>query len=237
MNRYSGETFVAYVDLSGMKALMQRGHEAAAAALRTFYQAGFDILSDPSVRVGDTVRKPVDGIFVSDCAILFSRMEAEREDAIEQLLAVLEVVKKLNLVMWARDHMLTTSVAYGPFAYEDRIELPNMTKNLLRGSAYLAAYLDNDGGRPKLEPGQCRILRESLPGTVLSALQDTGQKKGELRFIKATPLGRSQDSQLYYYWMARDEDDICDVDEQYRKAAQSKYECIRAMLHSRVDPR
>ena len=67
--------------------------------------------------------------------------------------------------------MLTTSIAYGHFRYQERIEFEGIEKNALYGSAYVSAYLDNDFGTPKIQPGQCRILVENLPNNICEEIQ------------------------------------------------------------------
>ena len=61
-NDFSGETFVAFMDISGFKELMKQGK--AINALDVFYEAGFDVLENSS---------HIEGIFVSDCGIVFAR--------------------------------------------------------------------------------------------------------------------------------------------------------------------
>ena len=60
---YHGNTFVAFIDISGFKAMME-DRERARDALSSFFQTGYPVLKEQ--RNVDEYRR-VDGLFVSDC--------------------------------------------------------------------------------------------------------------------------------------------------------------------------
>ena len=160
LEEFHGETFVAFVDISGFKALM-KNTEKAYKALDRFYQIGYNSLRSASNKNN---RNRVDGIFISDCGILFSRFNDQYHENVnfqthqDELKNLLNIIKRISIEMIQNDLMLTTSIAYGKFDYHERIDFSGIEKNLLLGNAYLDAYLDNEVGKPKLNPGQCRIL-------------------------------------------------------------------------------
>ncbi len=184
----------------------------AARALHSFSQAGYDVLkplqSSPVV---------VQGLLVSDCAV-FLRGD-QPESAKERLYSLLGVVEKINRKLLQSNILITTSVAYGPFKYEERLEFPGIEKNPIYGNAYLAAFLDNEGGTPRLKPGQCRILTSGLP----PELSETG---GDLngRLVKA------KTKYLYFYWMLPDGSGVRDFKKRYNGADRSRYQGILDVL-------
>ena len=145
VKNFSGKTFVAFVDISGFKAMMNEDKSRATEALDKFYQIGYEVLQS---------YHKVSGIFISDCGVLFV---SQITSINEQLNTILEVVKTINQRMLYENFMLTTNIAYGDFSYQDRVEFNGISKNLLFGNAYLDAYSDNIS-KPKMEPGMCRIL-------------------------------------------------------------------------------
>ena len=153
VKNFSGKTFVAFVDISGFKVIMSEDKSQAVGALNKFYQIGYQVLQD--------YQNKVNGIFVSDCAVLFVTKNTSKD---EQLNILLEVVQKINKQMLEENFMLTTNISYGDFYYEDRVEFTGISKNLLLGSAYLEAYLDSIAN-PKIEAGMCRILSKNIEDT------------------------------------------------------------------------
>lgn len=186
---YDGKTFVAFIDISGFKGMMQN-RATAVAALDAFYQTGYDVLR--TQRVGPQV----DGLFVSDCGILFVRASTS---PVDDLTAILAVIEAINRRLLEASVMLTNSVAYGPFAYEQRLEFPGIRKDPIFGNAYLNAYLDNAGGIPKLRPGECRVVCEGLP----AALAVRG---GPSRL-----LVKGRRRHRYFYWMVTEQEQIAQV--------------------------
>ena len=172
---------------------MMTDGQRAVEALDHFYQAGFDIIRDTT---------SVNGFFFSDAGLLF----APGSDAPErQLESLLRVVRQLNEKMLEYNIMLTTSIAWGEFSYHNRIEFHGISKLSVYGNAYVAAYLDNGAGEPKLQSGQCRIIQKNLPPNVLET-------------IEQRELLRAEKAHHYYYWMLNDNQDIQIFQRRYKNA-------------------
>jgi hypothetical protein len=193
---FDGECFVAFTDISGFKEMMKRGPQAMQ-ALDCLYTSGYNAIQD---------NRSVNGFFVSDCGILFTR----EGDAIQQLQSMLHLVNRINRDILAQNIMLTTSVAWGHFSYHNRIEFPGVRKQATYGNAYIAAYLDSHTELPKISPGQCRIRREGLPDAVLQHL--SGDERSE-----------PSHKHFYYHWMVNDPEDIPDFTRLYNDSYTRKY--------------
>jgi len=212
LNSFDGDTFVAFIDISGFKELMRRNR--AFEALDSFYRNGYYQLQE-SRRCGERV----DGLFVSDCGVLFAR---DTSDHRQSLLSLLRVIKRMNQEMLHDGYLLTTSIAFGHFKYTQRIEFDGIEKNPVFGQAYLKAFLDVEKSTPKLQPGQCRIVNEGLPSDILNQVDDQGEDL--FQYI----LERSGDnSHLYFYWMLIDRAHAQRFEESYSEA---KYFGIRKIL-------
>jgi hypothetical protein len=142
---FNGETFVAFMDISGFKEMMKK-QDKAIRALDHFYRSGYSTLRR---------NNNVHGMFVSDCAILFAHNGNGTED---KLRSILTVIEQLNRDLLQHEIMLTTSISYGKFSYHQRLEFPGIEKNPIYGNAYVASFLDNEVGQPRIQPGQCRIV-------------------------------------------------------------------------------
>jgi hypothetical protein len=184
LRNFQGHTFVAYADIAGFKSMMSDGNRGAA-ALDAFYQSGYSvILHQPA----NGVR--VEGLFVSDCGILFV---SDPGPAPLQLETLLTNIESLNRRCFERAVSLTTSIAWGEFSYHERIEIPGIEKNPVYGNAYVAAFLDNESSSPKLYSNECRIVKRELP---LDALNLCTSSQG--------PVGsriRATSDHFYFEWM------------------------------------
>src|SRR5437868_13054406 len=118
---FSGHTFVAFTDIAGFKSMMSDGNRGAA-ALDTLYQSGFSVISHQPV---DNIR--VEGLFVSDCGVLFVR--GHQETNVRRFEALLRAIETLNRSCFDRAVSLTTSIAWGEFSYHQRIEISGIEKN------------------------------------------------------------------------------------------------------------
>jgi hypothetical protein len=194
---FDGPTFVAFTDICGFKEMMKR-EQRAIRALDQFYASGYSVLRDkPSVH----------GAFVSDCAVLFV---SNTDTPSTQLLSLLIAIEELNRKVLEHDIMLTTSIAYGRFSYHQRLEFAGIEKNPIYGNAYVSAFLDNETRQPRMQPGECRIVKNGLDNLVhnVDRLRDRGKH-------------------LYFYWMVENEADIGLFTERYANAYEQKY---RGML-------
>lgn len=218
ISNFNGETFVAFVDISGFKQLM-KDEKRAWRALDRFYSYGYEVIK----RDRQQNNIYVDGIFVSDSGILFVR---NCNNIIECLKAVLMVVKELNRRMLDNDFMLTTSIAYGHFKYQERIEFEGIEKNPIYGNAYVSAFLDNETGKPGIQPGQCRIVKQNLPNELIQSIEDSNNN-GILCMVKK----RDNDKEHYYfYWIVETPEEIEQFKKEYTDAYNLKYAGILKAL-------
>lgn len=182
--QFQGDTFVAFVDIAGFTSMMADGKRGAL-ALDAFYSAGYSVLhehrTDPVV---------VHGLFVSDCGILFVR--GLEHPASVRLASLCCVVQQIHGRTFKKAFHLTTSIAWGEFSYNERIEFPGIEKNAISGYAYMAAYADTKDS-PKLYPSECRIRRHGLPADVLDSCVD--------RQAPVFDLMRETPNHFYYEWM------------------------------------
>lgn len=208
VENYEGDTFVAFLDISGFKVLM-RDEQRALRALDRFYATGFWVLHGQN----NISNYRVDGFFVSDSGVLFVR-NGDGE-TVEQLESILRAVERINREMLNNDFMLTSSIAYGRFSYHGRLEFTGIEKNPIYGDAYVHAFLDNENGSPKIQPGQCRIIKRNLP-TFFDNL---------LSRRHSSILSRTKDSGKHYqfYWMVDSEQEIDEFEKQYNDAYDLKY--------------
>jgi hypothetical protein len=210
---YDGDTFIAFLDICGFKELM-RNPKKAWKALDRFYQYGYDVLRDQNHGY------KVEGIFVSDCGILFVRGQGQiTVQTSESLKSLLSMIKKINEGMSESDIMLTTSIAYGKFKYQKRIEFEGIEKNPIYGNAYISAFLDNESGKPRIQPGQCRIMKENLPEDVSSAIRQ--EQRNEIYNMISQRDGDAKHH--YYYWMVNHTDAIVRFEQDYKDAYNLKY--------------
>ncbi|HUT55219.1 MAG TPA: hypothetical protein VM658_17650 [bacterium] len=199
---FDGKTFLAFVDISGFKQLMKKRQDAIE-ALNVFYSKGYNIINDT---------KSLSGIMISDCAIIFVN---DQSISCEQSLKILlKAIDKLNreLLKCPNPIMLTTSIAFGEFNYRNKIEFARIIKNPIMGSSYIDAFYDNDSGKPRIQPGECRILIKNLPADI---------------DIHSFEKMKKTNKHWKYYWMVSSNDDIDEFEDAFNDSYQLKY---RGML-------
>jgi hypothetical protein len=189
VEQYQGKTFVAFTDIAGFKSMM--AEDRALKALDTFYSTGFSVLRNQPT---DCAYR-VDGFFISDCGVLFVR---GREDDVAsvRLESLCDIIRQIHRLTFEKAIQLTTSIAWGDFSYDERIEFPGIEKNPIYGNAYVAAFADNEGSTPRLYPSECRLLKKGLPEAVANSLS-LGGGDGFVGRIRETPY------HFYYEWMRR----------------------------------
>jgi len=196
VQNFSGQTFVSFLDISGFKDLMKDDRKALD-ALNELYQSGYNALFNA---------EGVEGFFVSDSGILFVRSGSIHE----RLTKIMSVIKRINRQMLSRDYMLTTSIAYGHFNYHDKLEFEGIEKNPIYGFAYVQAFLDNETGSPRIQPGQCRLVTRNIPA--------------ELDFSHADfSLFRQKGNHRYFYWNVDDANQIDAFEHEYNDSYRLKY--------------
>ena len=195
--RYENETLVAFVDISGFK-LMMKNSKDAESCLKAFYSSGFQILKEYR-----QVRPYINGIFVSDCGILFVDNDNNNYDKEVCVKNLLKIIEELNSRMIRHDIMLTSSISYGMFKHINLEEHKYIEKMPFYGDGYLKAYLNAEIEKPNMEPGQCRIAKKEIPEEFLSYFSPN------LRCVERGTLGlktineKYDDKFLYFYWMIK----------------------------------
>jgi hypothetical protein len=208
---FHGNTFVAFVDISGFKKMMKV--DRARLALDTFYQNGYGILSNQ-----DEDNCQVEGFFVSDCGILFVR-GIEQYGLPAGLQVLLESIDAFNRRMLnPNNYMLTSSIAYGYFEVRNMKEHGRIRKNPIYGDAYLQAVLDNENGIRRIKPGECRIIKGNEINSVLDEVM-----KSETRL-------KDIGEYYYFYWMTMNSS-IEEFQEDYKNAEDSQYSEILKVLN------
>lgn len=196
MDDFRGSAFVAFVDISGFKNMMNEDENKALKALDLFYKAGYNKLQ----QIKDKPTR-VEGVFVSDCGVLFTRKESDN-CVVNELKILLDVVGNLNKRLVLEGFLLTTSIAYGEFKYENRNGLDVMTKNAIYGNAYVKAFMDNESRNPKLLPGQCRIIKANLPEIATD-------------YLNSNDVIERKQNHYYYWWAAKNSEDMEIVNRAY----------------------
>ena len=112
--------------------------------------------------------------------------------------------------MLSENYMLTTSIAFGHFNYQGKIEFEGIEKNPVYGGAYVKAFLDNETGTPKLQPGQCRVCKDNLPQINLDQFD---------RLIEKSPNSKHYN----FYWNLDSELNIENFESKYKNSYSLKY--------------
>jgi len=208
LENIDGNAFVAFTDIAGFKKMLTDGNRAAK-ALDYFYNCGYDILN---------VNSLVKGLFVSDSGILIVPCNStDKMKLKDNLKALLKVIKELNIKMLDKNYMLTTSIAFGYFKYENRLEFPGISKDMMLGHAYLNAYLDNENKTNKLEPGQCRIVCDNYKDVDIEEISELIENEYVLEMAK-------QEKRIYFHWCLEKATDVKQLRTKYQNAKNSIYE-------------
>jgi len=218
---FEGETWVAFSDLCGTKAMYKENPDKAAEALDHFYN---------TVYVVQQVQNEISALVVSDCAIFWVHDAAEHRAMFQMLPTLLKQLKWLHRQMIEHNYLVRTTIAYGHFRYEQRIELPRLRKDMIIGGAYLDAYAAND----KVTPGGIVILRPPTQGEddtprpreTLDVQRAAGDFAGYLR-------ARRRQKQWEFVWWINTESDV-DSALQSRKMSkkQTVYQALIAFYNS-----
>ena len=214
MKNYMGDTFVAFIDISGFKELMRINQ--AEQALNVFYNAGYSTMENIPT---------LSGFFISDCGIIYNH--TSNQTNLTKLKDMLKAIKLINLEMIDNNYMTFSSVAYGEFNYRERYERDNITKNLIFGRAYLSAYLDIENGKPKIKPGQCRILKNDLPSDIVNIIQEMDSITNQELIIKEQ---RKDQNHFYFYWMLNNKNQISSFEDDFSNAYNLQYQGMLNVL-------
>jgi hypothetical protein len=220
MPEYEGNTYVGYLDISGFKQMMSDNREKAEHVLDGFYSTIYDNIYDANS--DDSKLDKFNAVVVSDCAVLFlSRQDSAGTndvDKIEGLSIILEIIRNMNrkFIDHCYPFMTTCPISYGYFHYENRREIDYIRKNCLRGQAYIDAFSDSESNEPRMQPSECRILKESLK----IALPDN----------PLFSLLKSKDKHYYFYWMLQDEQNVDSYEFSYKKTKEKMYDNLVRLL-------
>lgn len=214
LSSYRGKAFVAFVDISGFKKMMKQGDKAML-CLNDFYQIGYDIF-------GENHSGALEGLFVSDCGILIGKTgNSEYTDGgneVEVLSELLNLVKQLNVKMACKGYTLTTAIAYGDYAYGEKLELSNLEKTPIYGGAYVKAFLDSESEK-KLKQGECRIVLDDYSSQLESIIETLPDN------LKNLIVKRGRDNKhRYFYWQLNNANDIEKYDAEYKMSDDAVYD-------------
>lgn len=129
--KFKGETYVAFSDLCGFEDMM-KDPEKAYKALDHLFESVFEIQQN---------NRSVKALAVSDCVTAWVGSRHSRESRLKQ---ILRFVEDPNIRMASHRYLMRTTIAWGDFEYEERIQLHNLQKSMIRGGAYLSAYVNNN---------------------------------------------------------------------------------------------
>lgn len=213
---YKGNTYVGYLDISGFKQMMSDDSRKAEDVLEGFYSI---IYANVRCSNSDDSSIKFNAVVVSDCAVLFLSPHGAREgdvDQIEGLSKILAYVRNMNraFISHSKPFMATCSIAYGDFYYQNRKEIDRITKNCIRGQAYMDAFSDSESNEPRMQPSECRILKTIPKRTLRNALPNNPA------FSYLKPKGRH----YYFYWMLQDKRNIKKYETEYKQAKEMMYE-------------
>jgi hypothetical protein len=222
---YEGETYVAFLDISGFKKLMEKEDEAAR-TLDKFYQTIFNKIKalNRRARAPLTTSARVRSVVVSDSAIIFLNNLGLPQDKVRDLETILDFVGQVNqeLIGSTGPSIMTTcSIAYGSFKYKRKFEFGDVAKNYFIGWPYVKAFSDDEYGEPKIQPSQCRILKENL---------DLPQLPPRLPFS----LLETDNKYFYFYWMLKNQNDIVGFKARYKETLESVYRELIELLHDPI---
>lgn len=233
---YKGNTFVAFLDLSGFKKLMLKNRRKAEKSLGRFYNTIYSVGRDYNYyRTANNLLEVI-SIVVSDCSVIFpiikntKNKEMRKSRNINGLQSILTFIRHVNtqlfeIQMQLDDPLLTTcSIAFGEFKYENRIGLRQVRKNFFLGKAYLNAFFDSETESPKIRPGQCRLVKNDLD--FLSGLEKT--EGSVFSFLQPSR------KHYYFYWMLTTPKTLYNFKIDYKDACkirgQDKYDRIKNVI-------
>lgn len=230
---YEGETYVAYLDISGFKELMKNQNKAKR-ALGKFYSTVYDVGSRFCSRNTPGFLE-VNAVLFSDCAVLFSKNSKQPTaddtnpiaDNIAGLKSILSFIQQVNqaLILSRQEPIMTVcSIDYGEFKYEGRIEFTGIDKGFVIGKPFVNAFLDVEQGKPKIQPTECRLLIDNLR-----------LNSNLLREPYPLSLLKSKDGHYYFYWMLPSLENARQFEEEFQDTYNLKYAGMIQVVQKYVD--
>ena len=216
----NGDVFLAFIEISGFKEKLKNDSKDAYSALDSFYNVGYKTVSDLK-------ECELSALFVADYGVIWTKdiKDSTDEVKIQQLKYLLDAIKNINDKCLHAKIMLTTSIAYGDFCYKERIELSDPLKESFLGNAYVMAFMDSNNDKPKLEPGQCRIVKNTLPIRIANAIDISDVAGGQNKFAPDYLIKKKDNSRIhyYYYWMVDKLEQIEMFEKQYSNSYNLMY--------------
>jgi len=184
--------------------MLRTSRQQAREALNKFYNEVYRFRMPYKRRDISENRVILNVISISDCAIIFSRNIRDNErDKIRGLTSLLSYIRFVNRSLirsYSNQPQLLTkcSICYGNFNFEIRDVEEGIDKEFLYGLAYLNAYIDTEINYPKLDVGECRIIKRNLPNNIISILENQDEiinRSNVFSFL------RDENNYYYFYWM------------------------------------
>lgn len=225
---FEGETFLAFIDISGFKHLM-KNKEKIAETVYKFYQCGYNTLNKHRYGPNRELAR-IQGIFVSDCGIIFVNEDHEDlnqnlEVKRESLNLLLGVIKELNAGMIENNTVLTSSIAYGSLNCTEKLEFNGISKNPFYGDAYLHAFMDNENPQIKILPSECRIVKKNLPENLIN--KESRKKYEHFKFLQQK---QNKPEHYYFYWMVNKRSKIREFTRSYSNLEEEKYKRMTKLI-------
>lgn len=194
---FYGKTYVVFSDLCGFKNLM-KNRRRAYNALDCLFNSVFQIQQNNS---------RMRALAVSDCVIAW----VSENQTNAPLNHVIEYASALHRKMLEKKYLMTTTIAWGDFSYSDRLQLPNLSKAMFMGGAYLTAFLAND----KASEGSIVLLNKGRENSENPSFWADRWRKCK------SPAGWE------YFWSAFNPEQIRQIIKERKKAEGLKYEKLK----------
>lgn len=223
LRSFEGNTWVAFLDISGFKQLMKNLHEAEITLdkfYNTVYREVFRINHEFPFETYTSGNAQISTVVVSDCAIIFVDNQTLLEDKVRDLHLILDVVKSINLELinpaQKPQIMTTCAIDYGHFKYSNRSTDVHTSRSFFYGPTYVKAYLGSE--ELSKTPGFCRVLNADfvIPDTVKTASPFNLLKKNGNRYD--------------FYWMLTNAERLTTFKRTYDTLSQSIYGQIKSLL-------
>ncbi|MCE7737093.1 MAG: hypothetical protein GPJ54_19560 [Candidatus Heimdallarchaeota archaeon] len=229
---YHGEeTYVAYLDISGFKKLMdssyRNGTNYAIEVLDLFYNT----ISTLIMKNDENPEKSeISVLMFSDSAILYCRNSPNNLE-VDGLIDLLLLLKDINSSLFKSKYniLTTSSLSFGDFHYNRQDVTTNVTQSFIYGKGYVSSYLNNEQWKPKIEPGQCRISKIDLPNNMTDLIQGRGSEiltNERLDIINKITYLDYDDQNYYFIWFADDSSSLITIKNDYNEAKYIGYRKI-----------
>jgi hypothetical protein len=223
LRSFEGNTWVAFLDISGFKQMMKNLHHAEIALdkfYNTVYREVFRINHEFPFETYTSGKAQISTVVVSDCAIIFVDNQGLLEDKARDLHLILDVIKSINLVLISPAQepqiMTTCAIDYGHFKYSNRSSDIHTSKSFFYGQTYVKAYLGSE--ELSKMPGFCRVLNSDF---TIPELLKTSSPFSLLR----------QNGERYdFYWMLTNAERLTTFKSTYDTLSQSLYAQIASLL-------